>query len=90
MVKSFFISTTVESLRIKKYMHTIKGSASFDHGPIDHSHSQQPVPRGFPLFKRCEWLVVNRTVVKRNPPTIKNGFLIMPMIYQLTLHFYIY
>jgi len=22
--------------------------------PIDHSHSQQPVSRGFPLFKRCE------------------------------------
>jgi len=31
-------------------------------------HSQQPVPRGFPLFKRCEWLVVNRIVVKRIPP----------------------
>jgi len=38
-------------------------NAPFDHGPIDHSHSQQPVPRGFPLFKRCEWLVV-----KWNPP----------------------
>jgi len=24
---------------------------------IDHSHSQQPVPRGFLLFKRCEWLI---------------------------------
>jgi len=21
---------------------------------FDHSHSQQPVPRDFPLFKRCE------------------------------------
>jgi len=35
---------------------------------IDHSHSQQPVPRGFPLFKRCEWLVVNRDVAKRTSP----------------------
>jgi len=22
--------------------------------PFDHSHSQQPVPRSFPLLKRCE------------------------------------
>jgi len=36
--------------------------------PIDHSHSQQPVPRGFPLFKRYEWLVVNRDVTKRTSP----------------------
>jgi len=35
-------------------------SAPFDHSLIDHSHSQQLVSRGFPLFKRCEWLVVNR------------------------------
>jgi len=46
----------------------ILGSAPFDHGPIDHNHSQQPVPKGFPLFKRCEWLVINRTVVKWIPP----------------------
>jgi len=32
---------------------------------IGHSHSQQPVPRSFPLFKRCEWLVVNCNVGKR-------------------------
>jgi len=31
---------------------------------IDHSHSQ-PVPRSFPLFKRCEWLVINCNVGKR-------------------------
>jgi len=36
--------------------------------PIDHSHSQQLVPRDFPLFKRCEWLVVNRDVAKRTSP----------------------
>jgi len=36
---------------------------------IDHRHSQQPVSRGFPLFKRCEWLMIKRTVVKRIPPT---------------------
>jgi len=27
--------------------------------PIDHSHSQQP--GSYPLFKRCEWLVINRS-----------------------------
>jgi len=32
-------------------------SVPFAHIAIDHSHSQQPVPRGFPLFKRCEWLM---------------------------------
>jgi len=32
---------------------------------LAHSHSQQPVPRGFPLFKRCEWLVIDRNVIKR-------------------------
>jgi len=43
----------------------------YDHGgelahvAIDHSHSQQPMPRGFSLFKRCEWLVDNRNVGKR-------------------------
>jgi len=37
----------------------------FAHVAIDHSHSQQPVPRGFPLFKRCEWLVLNCNVAKR-------------------------
>jgi len=35
----------------------IFGSVPFAHVAIDHSRSQQPVPRGFPLFKRCEWLV---------------------------------
>jgi len=28
----------------------------FNHNSIDYSHSQRLVPRGFPLFKRCEWL----------------------------------
>jgi len=27
-----------------------------------YSHSQRQVPRGFPLFKHCKWLVSNRTV----------------------------
>jgi len=31
------------------------GSVPFAHVAIDHSHSKQPVRRGFPLFKRCEW-----------------------------------
>jgi len=35
------------------------GSSSFGHGANAHSHSQRPVPRGFPLFKRYEWLVDN-------------------------------
>jgi len=50
------------------------GSISFAHVAIDHNHSQQPVPKNFPLFKRCEWLVVNCNVSKRAPllfaPTI--------------------
>jgi len=29
------------------------GSVPFAHVAIDHSHSQQLVPRDFPLFKRC-------------------------------------
>jgi len=29
------------------------GSVPFAYVAIDHSHSQQPVPRGFPLFKIC-------------------------------------
>jgi len=40
-------------------------SVSFAHVAIDHSHSQRPVPRGFPLFKRCEWLINNCNVAKR-------------------------
>jgi len=32
---------------------------------IDHNYSQQPVPRDFPLFKRCEWLMINQDVIKR-------------------------
>jgi len=43
------------------------GSVPFAHIAIDHSHSQQPVPRGFPLFKHCKWLVVNYNVSKRAP-----------------------
>jgi len=43
------------------------GSVPFAHVAIDHSYSQQPVPRGFSLFKRCEWLVVNCNVGKRTP-----------------------
>jgi len=43
------------------------GNVPFAHVAIGHSHLQQPVPRGFPLFKRCEWLVVNCNVGKRAP-----------------------
>jgi len=43
------------------------GSVPFAHVAIDHSHSQQPVPTDFPLFKRCEWLVINCNVGKRAP-----------------------
>jgi len=40
----------------------ILGSAPFDHVPIDYSHLLDGSrSRGFPLFKRCEWLMVNRT-----------------------------
>jgi len=34
---------------------------------IGHHQPQRPVPRGFPLFKRCEWLVSNRFVSKWRP-----------------------
>jgi len=30
------------------------GSVPFVHVAINHSHSQHPVPRDFPLFMRCE------------------------------------
>jgi len=49
------------------YLTGIIGSVPFVHVAIDHSHSQQPVPRCFPLFKSCEWLVVNCNVGKRAP-----------------------
>jgi len=44
------------------------GSIPIDHVSIGHHQSQRPVSRGFPLFKRCEWLVSNRFVFKRRPP----------------------
>jgi len=34
-----------------------EGNDSFGYGRNVYSHSQRPVPRGFPLLKRCEWLV---------------------------------
>jgi len=43
------------------------GRGSFGHG-IGHHQPQRPVPRGFPLFKHCEWLVFNRFVSKRRHP----------------------
>jgi len=55
--------------------------------PIDHSHSQQPVPRGFPLFKRCEWLVVNRDVAKWTSPHIIGLVYIEYLIRILTSNF---
>jgi len=39
-----------------------QGSGSLGHRADAHSHSQRPVPRDFPLFKRCDWLVSNWTV----------------------------
>jgi len=35
------------------------GRVPLAHGAIAHCHSQRPVPRDFPLSKRCEWLVSN-------------------------------
>jgi len=32
---------------------------SFGHGSTGHHQPQRPVPRNFPLFKRCEWLVID-------------------------------
>jgi len=48
----------------------VMGRDSFGYGSIGHHQPQRPVPRGFPLFKRCEWLVFNRFVSKRRPPVI--------------------
>jgi len=28
------------------------------------------MPKGFPLFKRCEWLVVNQDVAKQTSPVL--------------------
>jgi len=44
------------------------GSVPFGHGSIGHHQPQRPVPRSFPLFKRCEWLVSNRFVSKWRLP----------------------
>jgi len=38
----------------------VNGNGSLGHGANAYSHSQRS-PRDFPLFKRCEWLVGNRT-----------------------------
>jgi len=49
------------------------------HVAIDHSHSQQPVPRDFPLFKSCEWLI--NCNVGKWAPLVRN-----PSV----LHFFIF
>jgi len=48
------------------------GERPFGHGSIGHHQPQRPVPRSFPLFKRCEWLVSNRFVSKRRPPALSH------------------
>jgi len=57
-----------ERKRKRERVMTEEGASRLTTVPIDHSHSQHPVPRGFLLFKRCEWLVVNRDVVKWTLP----------------------
>jgi len=54
-----------------------KGSIPIDHVSIGHHPPQRPVPRGFPLFKRCEWLVSNRFVSKRRPPVEKQCYALL-------------
>jgi len=49
---------------------------------IDHSHSQRPVPRDFPLFKRCKWLVGNCNVAKWVPPHNNRCLEFFPWINQ--------
>jgi len=46
----------------------LDGRGSFEHGSIGHYQPQQPVPRDFPLFKRCEWFVFYRFLSKRRSP----------------------
>jgi len=39
----------------------------FAHAMIGHRQSQWSVSRVFPLFTRCEWLMINHNVAKRTP-----------------------
>jgi len=50
----------------KKPISGLVGWPPFGHSSIRHQ-PQRPVPRGFPLFKRCECLVVNCNVGKQAP-----------------------
>jgi len=50
-------------------LYKVNGSVPFGHSSIGH-HQPQRLSRGFPLFKRCEWLVSNRFVFKRRPPKL--------------------
>jgi len=50
------------------------GNVPFAHVATDQSYSQQPVlPRDFPLFKYCEWLVVNYNVGATQHNAIKKS-----------------
>jgi len=52
-----FLSEYIKEFVSYTGLYSICGRGSFGHGSIGHHQPQQPVPRGFPLFKRCEWLV---------------------------------
>jgi len=84
---SFEVSYDASSKRvlIDAFVHT-SGASRLDTVPIDHSHSQQPVPRDFPLDKRCEWLVVNRDVIK--PSAYRTGCAFTKKLFALLLSFY--
>jgi len=59
------------------------GSVPFTYVAIDHSYS-----RGFPLFKRCEWLVVNCNVGKRAPLNYFLYIIFYSTRFSTTVHIY--
>jgi len=62
-----------DALSIREDMY--EGNIPIDHVSIGHHQPQRSVPRGFPLFKHCEWLIVNCNLGKRTPLVNKHNVL---------------
>jgi len=58
-IEKWFLGMLPNDLQMLSNIVVQEKSGSFGHGAIAHSHSQRSVSGGFPLFKRCEWLVSN-------------------------------
>jgi len=54
---SNFMRLSIEFPIFPEHQKWANGSVPFAHVAIDHSHPQQPMPKGFPLFKHCEWSI---------------------------------